>query len=154
MDAPEPPFPAATIRSGMQPGLTLRFATEDPEGTAYQRWEVVEHAEDHVGIRFTPVDAGGEPLADGEVKTFGWEELESHAHFPPGTVRSRERLTVLGGEQKGWRYTVSDDESGTLTIFDFARAWPGPPVGVEVRVGDDVVQTMQLIDRQSPDPDQ
>lgn len=139
-----PPFSADRIRDGMPVGTTLRFQETGPPVTVTQ-WEVVAHGPDEVSIRFSPVVDGS--VGQGAERGFTWKELESHAHFPPGTTRERTSLEAMGHSFEAWRYTVvAEDES--VTRYTFADRLPGPPILVVTTRAGELVSEMRLLERQ------
>lgn len=117
-----PPFTADQIRDAMPVGTVLLFTLSGSEGPTHQQWEVVKHAPSTGEFRFSDPDS---PL-DATQQLFAWSELESHAHFPPGTQRTDVTLKVGRHTLPSWQYTVPSD--GDPQIFAFAQSLPGPPV--------------------------
>jgi len=150
------PFTAAQIRDAWQPGLVLRFENSGADQeTTIAVWTVVSQSETEGTTHFSTFQADGTtPMEAAAQSTSTWEELQNHASFPAShAMRQAVPLDTAMGAMPGVRYTVEDpEEPGTTQIFEFADAFPGPPVLHQVKADDQVVKQMKMIDRTPAPP--
>jgi hypothetical protein len=122
--------------------------------TTLHDWEVLETPDpDHVETAFTVLAEDGETVLDPRTpRTSSYEELRQHASFPSGHASVEQvRVQTPRGPLAGRRYTVRDpDQADKVQTFEFADALPGPPVRMETRIGDTVVQSMVMLTRTDP----
>jgi hypothetical protein len=143
------PFTPEQLRDGMPVGETFRYRKEvQGEAAIEERWVVV--AADEVGCTLetrSTDPATGEPVEGQGTST--WAELVDHAAFPAAaTTRVEGTVTVPAGTFEAITYTVQEPD-GTVSVYDFAKAHPGPPIRlVSTREGV-VTRSMILLERGS-----
>lgn len=146
-----PPFSAEQIRQAMPVGtrIVLRIAMA---GRPPVLEEMTVIAADRAGctIHSRKLAEDGALVQDAGPTTATWSALESHAHFPArSTSRSDSTVTVPAGTFDTWLYVVSSGRAnGEERRMHFARAWPGPPVSMEVVRGGATTMTMTMLSRE------
>ena len=142
------PYRAEQIRDTMTLGFEAETLMVDPSTRARQRWTVVAWDPEGVVIEYTPLDETGVPAGESVRSRSGWVELRDHASFPLVTsVRNRDTRSTDLGERTGWSYVVEDPKAGTVTTFFFADDFPGAPLWMQTRRGDEILMTMTQIRR-------
>jgi len=148
------PFTAAQIRDAWQPGLIIRFEnTGADQATSIAVWTVVSRSETEGTTLFSTFQADGTtPMEAAAESTSTWEELQNHADFPAAhATRQAIPLDTAMGVMPGIRYVVEDPgEPGMSQVFEFAEAFPGPPVLLQIKAGDQVIKQMKMIERTPP----
>jgi hypothetical protein len=122
------PFTADEIRQGCPAGRVIMVATEQPgEAITHREIRFLEGDGDTATQRITPVDGDGAPVAESEIRTTSWKDLQAHACFPDDrtTITPVVIHTVLG-TLDCLRYEVRRDDA--RDTFWFATALPGMPV--------------------------
>lgn len=146
------PFTQAQMRAGWVPGVAVRFRMEVAgEPTTLHDWEVLsspdaDHVETAVTVRN---EEDGSALAPTMTRVLSYEELRQHAAFPSERATMEDALVEgPSGPLPGRRYTVrSQEDRSQVVTFEFADALPGPPVLMQTRKGDDVIQSMKMVAR-------
>jgi hypothetical protein len=144
------PFTADQIRDAWSEGLTLRIRQTTPDDAQLQQWTVVATDEDGAEIEYAIVDASGNVLPEPRVERSSWLELRDHATFATETA-TRERVSreTSLGLHEGWLYVNEDPETGTVTEFFFADAFPGAPVWARTARDGELVVEMEQLDRRT-----
>ena len=148
----ETPFTAEQIHVACGNGTKMSLLFIDAKGTRTIRdWLFHAATDKDVLVQsVTRDDAGNvvDPLAD---MKHTWEELQRHARYRnDDATRARSEFETRLGHFEGWVYDVNDvgpDGSPTQTRLWFADRLPGPPLRMEVKVGDVVVLTMEILSR-------
>lgn len=139
-----PPFTAAQIRDASAEGRTYRFRVAGNDGRAEQVIRFVDLDPDGVTTETTVIGPDGQAVGEPKTKRVTWEDLEHHAHFPPGTTKRETPCRTPAGDWPCVVYTVQDVEGPTL--FYFARPLPGAPVRVTRKMGGQERMVMELIE--------
>lgn len=148
----ETPYTPEQIHDACGDGTKMSLLFVDAKGTRVIRDWVFHGATDkRVVVQSMGRDDTGaviEPMAD---KTYTWVELQRHARYRPEQAsRARSEFETRLGHFEGWVYDVSEvgpDGSPMQTRLWFADRLPGPPLRMEVRVGDATVMTMEVMSR-------
>jgi len=108
---------------------------------------VTESDSERATIEFVTLDGSGDPVGDPALAPSGWDDLRDHARFAAGSA-TRERVTRESelGTLDGWLYTV-EEADGIVSEYFFADQFPGVPVDLVSRRGDDVVATLRQLKR-------
>jgi hypothetical protein len=142
------PYTAAQIRDAMPVGTVIVYRRVEAGKDPYLNRMTVLSA-DTVGCKIADAivdDQGSVVSEEGETEA-GWEDLRKHAEFPVAAVqRSDDAVDVPAGHFDTWKYVVTEPD-GTVTTYQFARTLPGPPVRMEIRAGDTVAFSMELVSR-------
>jgi hypothetical protein len=143
-----PPFTAEEIRDRWTRGLQITIRQISPEGSAHQRWSVVEWSQAGCAIEHTALADDGTTIGEPMVQQATWSELRDHAAFPAdhATRTITTRNTPLG-TLRGWLYEVHDPTGGAVSRFFFAEDLPGAPLWMETTVNGKVVSSMEQIAR-------
>lgn len=147
------PYTADEIRASCEPGRTMVFLIETPEGPP-----------EHQVFHFTRED-DGTPLFQawttdldenliGEISSVTpvWRELQGHASFPEErTTLELGDLATPFGTFSCWVYTVTSDRDGVNHVqrFHFARELAGPPLLMEIEQDGENVQRMTMIENEA-----
>jgi hypothetical protein len=146
------PYTAGEIRDGWVEGLEIVMRRWTPDGAVRERWTVVAADEAGCETRIVTLDPAGEPAGEPTSGRSTWDELRRHASFPVDRAQRRwVDLETPLGELEGWFYTVEDPDAGTVTEFFFADGYPGAPVWMQVRAGDDVLMALEQVERRRID---
>jgi hypothetical protein len=142
------PYTAAQIRDAMPVGTVIVYRRVEAGKDPYLNRMTVVAADDATGtIADAVVDAQGTVLSEEAPATTRWEDLRKHAEFPVAALQtSDDAVDVPAGHFDTWKYVVTAPD-GTVTTYQFARTLPGPPVSMQVRAGDMVVFSMELVSR-------
>lgn len=137
------PFTADRLRAGHPEGLSTRWRRSSGGEEPIEYGMVVARS-DAEGVAFQN--------DDGSLVEATWAELRDHAAFPIGATTWTDEVpvTVEAGTFVTRRYEVRGD-GDQQSIFWFDLDVPGPPVKMEVRVGGDITETMELLERVLPD---
>jgi hypothetical protein len=153
----ETPFTAEQIHASCADGTKMSALLVDATGKRTIRdWVFHGGTDKDVVVQSTTRDDAGnevEPTAD--VK-HTWVELQRHARYRNDDAqRARSEFETRLGHFEGWVYDVNEvgpDGTPTHTRLWFADLLPGPPLRMEIRVGDVTVMTMEVMSR-SPMPE-
>ena len=144
------PFTADEIRQACRPGRELRMRVEragqaptirvaryvgaDAEAAVQESWEET---------------LAGERLDEPERNRETWLELQDHASFPSAnTAVSEETIEIPLGRFKCVRYAQTVDDG--MRTFWFAFDLPGQPIRWEIRAGDRVILSVEVLENISP----
>jgi hypothetical protein len=142
------PFTADEIRAAWRPGTQIVFRIRDGEATTRQRWTVTGADDSGGTTRFDTLDGDGEVLGASSEAGSTWAELRDHAAFErASTVHTTEMLDSPLGPLHCQRFDVSGADE-RISRFWFSPAHPGPPVLMQVVVGDAVVYEMAQVARE------
>lgn len=139
-----PPFTAEKIRDATAEGRTYRYRMGGSEGGAEQVIRFVDVDPDGATFETTVMGDDGSAVGEPRSKRVTWEDLERHAHFPPGTTERETPCQTPAGRFECVVYTVPDAEGTTL--FYFARSLPGAPVRVTAKRDGREVMVMELVE--------
>ncbi len=153
----ETPFTADQIHASCADGTKMSILFVDAKGTRTIRdWLFHGATDKDVLVQSTTRDDAGhevDPTAD---KKHTWVELQRHARYAnDDATRARSEFETRLGHVQGWVYDVNEagpDGAPTHTRLWFADLLPGPPLRMEVMVGDVTVMTMEVLSR-SPMPE-
>lgn len=142
------PYTAAQIRDAMPVGTVIVYRRAEAGKDPYLNRMTVVAADEASGtIADAVVDAQGTVLSEEAPATMQWEELRKHAEFPVAALQtSDDAVDVPAGHFDTWKYVVTEPD-GTVTTYQFARTLPGPPVWMEIRAGEMVAFSMELVSR-------
>lgn len=145
------PFTAEQIRDAWAPGLVIEVHMYGPEGDQHQRWTVLSADADGAEIEYATLDANGEPTGETNAERTTWVELRDHATFAAATSTVEETaMETALGNLAGWRYTTTDEATGTVSEYFFARDLPGAPIEYSMKRGEEIVMQMAQISRTPP----
>lgn len=144
----DPPFTSEQIRDAWVEGLELKIRRQTDGMEVLERWRVIAADADGATIESVVIDAAGTAVSEPRAQTSSWDELRDHAAFPADRVRREavNRETALGAFD-GRLYTVTDPESGTVSEYFFADAFPGAPLVMRVVKDGEVVAQFEQIER-------
>ena len=114
-----------------------------------QRTTFVRSVGDSVEMQMVTRADDGSVLGEPTESTAAWRELQAHASFDAArTEIAPVRFRFGDAPEEGWLYTVLRDAGGRTLVqrYWFARDRAGPPIRVEVRSGDRVLQRMTMVD--------
>lgn len=123
------PFTADQIRAAMPAGtcVTLRIDPPPDQPAVTVLWRVEEATPTHM-VGLTTAQLDGAAWSEPEPVRARWTSLQRHARFDVRrTTRARATFDTALGAFDGWRYEVRQSD-GTVDVFEFADAMPGPPV--------------------------
>ena len=148
------PFTAEEIRDEWIEGFQLHMSRRSNDSEERERWTVVSWSEEGAEIEYVSLDEEGQATGEPRVEPTTWTALRDHATFPAANAsrESATRDTALG-TLKGWIYTVTDPDQGTVTEFFFAEELPGAPVEFRMLADDEVVMEMLQVERFRPSED-
>lgn len=146
------PFTAEQIRDAMPVGTKLVYRMTPGGKDPYdEHWEVTAATPETgtIAARLVKPETG-ELLEDQGAGTSTWTELRDHATFlKRATTITEATVTVPAGTYRTRRYTIRADD-GSVRVYDFAPALPGPPVSLVVTKGEATTWQMSLVRRTSP----
>jgi hypothetical protein len=151
----QPPFDAGALRDAFQVGLTLRYQITQEGHTRVEQWQVTAADAETCTLNVKIFSADGNSLIeDTGDHTSKWTELENHGRFPAArTTRTDSSIDVPAGHFETWQFVVAPGSSTeSARTLHFARNLPGPPVWLEFKQGDLVVNKMELLSRTGPGP--
>jgi hypothetical protein len=149
-DTTAPPFDAAALRDAFKVGLTLRYQITQEGTTRVEQWQVTAADAETCTMNVKIFNADGSSMIeDTGDHSSKWTELEGHGKFPAArTTRTDSSIDVPAGHFDTWLFVVTPASSTESTkTMHFARNLPGPPVWLEFKQGDLVVNQMQLLSR-------
>lgn len=134
------PFTADEIRAGCPAGRTIRLLVEDDGEEPHVRYNRFVESDETGAL----IERGREGQA-GEATRSTWAGLQAHAAFPvTATTIEPDTIDIPLGALECDRYTVRDDDG--VTVFWFARAYPGMPVRVTRQENGRTVETTTMIE--------
>lgn len=139
-----PPFTAEKIRDATAEGRTYRFRVAGNDGRAEQMIRFVDVDPDGATSETTVIGPDGAAVGEPRTRRLSWEDLERHAHFPPGTTERNTPCQTPAGQFDCVVYSVPDAEGTTL--FYFARSLPGAPVRVAKKADGRELMVMELVE--------
>jgi len=145
------PYTAEQIRDEWVPGLSLRVRSVLPRAEVYERWTVLSADEAGAEIEYVDLDDQGQTSGEPRTEWTSWTELRDHGSFEAGNAE-RERVsreTPLGSRE-GWLYRVHDEDEGTTTELFFADDFPGAPLYMATRRGDELLIEFEQLSRDRP----
>ena len=132
----ESPFSPAEIRAGFVLGTKIVLSIKTPAGTVHEHWESVAVDESGMTIASTVYTPEGTLVKDEGPGTSTWAELALHAVFPAAqTVQEDVVWKSPLGTFPCWKYTIVEEETGTVKRLYFAKTMPGPPLFMSVVQG-------------------
>jgi len=144
------PYTADEIRAASPEGRTSLFRITGGGRTLLVRFRFGESDAETCRMETLQLDADKQPLAKPSSVNARWRDLQAHASFDKSSVKiGEESVEVPFGKFACLLYTVTGPKG--VQRFYFAKELPGPPVKMEVEVGGQVLQTMELLEHRSFD---
>ncbi|MHC4451291.1 MAG: hypothetical protein ACYS0E_14325 [Planctomycetota bacterium] len=139
------PFTAEQIRWASPEGRVTVLRVKSPRGPVLVQFSFGKSDAETTTFETAAMSLKKDAIGPPTSRTVKWTELQGHASYDKdATTITEESVTVPLGKYDCYVYTVKRGEE--LHRYAFAKILPGPPVYVSIKKGEEVVQTMEMVE--------